>query len=266
MRLVTLVDLGGAQLPAQTPAAVRYSAWFPQVYAPPQPPMLAGLTATPVVDGVLLEWSRVPLPGAVYVVAIGEARDGPFTELGHVDAPRYLYSNADTTSKWFSVTPSIRGQPGVGAQVQAAPKVIASDEDLIELQRQIDQEKIDRFQGDSKEAQARADQIAEETLQREQQINTERAAREAAVAQERVRIDEMASDEVISQVEKPQLRIIYGALVDEYDGLIAQARLSEADPDTIDAFTRAKQRVVTYHTGLVSPVPWNDGSDVTYLN
>ncbi len=264
MRLVTLIDLGAGALPAQTPPAARFAPWLVQVYAPPQPPVLTGLAATPVVDGVLLDWTPVPLSGALYVVGIGEAQDGPFTELAQVDVPRYLYSNADAAAKWFSVTPSVRGVLGVGATVEGAPKVIASDEDLIELQRQIDEANRLRFEGDAKEASDRADQIASEAQQRQQQIDAERAARQAAVAAAQERINTILSDSIISADEKPQLIRDYQALLNELPGIEAEAQLSEAT-EQFDAYKAAVDDLTDYLATLNDPVPWNDTSGFTYI-
>lgn len=264
MRLVTLIDLGAGSLPAQTPPAARYGRWLVQVYAPPLPPLLSGLKATPVVDGVLLEWAPVPLSGAVYVVGVGGSKDGPFTELAQVEVTRYLYSNAETAAKWFSVTPSVRGVLGVGATVEAAPKVIASDEDLIELQRQIDEANRLRFEGDAKEAQDRANQIAAEAQQRQTEIDAERAARDIAVAAERARIDAIDDDEIISPVEKPQLRIDFAALMDEREGINAEADLSEV-VDEKATYNEALDRLAAYMDTLTTPTRWDDTSGITYL-
>jgi len=264
VRLVTLIDLGAGPLPAQTPPAARYAPWLVQVYAPPQPPVLSGLTATPVVDGVLLEWAPVPQSGAVYVVGVGGSKDGPFTELAQVDVPRYLYSNAETEAKWFSVAPSVRGVLGVGATVEAAPKVIATDEDLIELQRQIDEANRLRFEGDAKEAQDRANQIAAEAQQRQTEIEAERAARQEAVNAAQGRINTILSDSIISADEKPQLIIDYETLLKELPGIRAEAELSEA-MEQFDAYNDALDDLTAYLGTLDDPVPWNDTSGFTYI-
>lgn len=264
MRRVTLIDLGAGPLPAQTPPAARFAPWLVQVYAPPQPPVLNGLAATPVVDGVLLDWTPVPLSGAVYVVGIGEAQDGPFTELAQVDVPRYLYSNADSVAKWFSVTPSVRGVLGVGATVESAPKSIVSDEDLIELQRQIDEANRLRFEGDAKEAEDRAKEIAEKADELDKKLKEERDAREAAVAEERKRIDAIDDDEIISPVEKPQLRIDFAAVMGERDGINAQADLSEV-VDEKTAYNDALDALAEHMETLTLPTRWDDPSGITYL-
>lgn len=264
MRLVTLIDLGAGALPAQTPPAARFAPWLVQVYAPPQPPVLSGLTATPVVDGVLLEWAPVPLSGTVYLVGVGGSKDGPFTELAQVDVARYLYSNAETEAKWFSVTPSVRGVLGVGATVEAAPKVIASDEDLEELQRQIDEANRLRMEGDAKEAQDRANQIAAEAQQRQTEIEAERAARQEAVNAAQGRINTILSDSIISADEKPQLVIDYETLLKELPGIQAEAELSEA-MEEFDAYKAAFDDLTEYLGTLDEPVPWNDTSGFTYI-
>ncbi|MBN8791692.1 MAG: hypothetical protein J0I01_05630 [Stenotrophomonas nitritireducens] len=264
MRLVTLIDLGAGSLPAQTPPAARFAPWLVQVYAPPQPPVLSGLTATPVVDGVLLEWAPVPLSGAVYVVGVGGSKDGPFRELAQVDVTRYLYSNAETEAKWFSVTPSVRGVLGVGATVEAAPKVIASDEDLIELQLQIEQERVERFQGDAAEASERARQMAAETGQRVADIEAERAARQAAVASAQTRINEILSDGIITPDEKPALKQALQVLLNELPGIRVEALASGATAE-LAAYEAALNALVDYLNTLTFPTRWDDPSGNTII-
>lgn len=137
-------------------------------------------------------------------------------------------------------------------------------ERLIELQRQIDEANRLRFEGDAKEALDRANQIAAEAQERQQQIEAERAAREAAVAAERARIDAIDDDEVISPVEKPQLRIDFAALMDRRDGINAQADLSEV-VDEKAAYNEALDRLAAYMETLTSPTRWDDTSGNTNL-
>lgn len=135
---------------------------------------------------------------------------------------------------------------------------------LIDLQLAIEKERLDRFNADAQEAQDRAEGLAAEALERQQQINTERAAREAAVAAERIRIDAIDDDEIISPVEKPQLRIDYSALLDERAGINAEADLSEV-VDEKDAYNEALDRLITYMGTLVYPTRWDDTSGNTNL-
>ncbi len=135
---------------------------------------------------------------------------------------------------------------------------------LIELQRQIDEANRLRFEGDAKEAQDRANQIAAEAQERQQQIDAERAAREAAVAAERARIDAIDDDEIISPVEKPQLRIDFAALMDRRHGINAQADLSEV-VDEKAAYNDALDRLAAYMDTLTSPTRWDDTSGNTNL-
>lgn len=135
---------------------------------------------------------------------------------------------------------------------------------LIDLQLEIEQERLDRFNADAQEAIDRAAGIAAEALERQQQINTERSEREAAVAAERIRIDAIDDDEIISPVEKPQLRIDYSALLDERAGINTEADLSEV-VDEKDAYNEALDRLITYMGTLVYPTRWDDTSGNTNL-
>lgn len=136
--------------------------------------------------------------------------------------------------------------------------------ELIELQRQIDEANLLRFQGDAAEALDRANAIAAEAMERQTAINAERAARELAVAAERSRIDAIDDDEIISQVEKPQLRIDYAALMDERAGINAEADLSEV-VDEKEAYNEALDRLITYMGTLTTPTRWDDTSGNTNL-
>ncbi|SBV37853.1 Carbohydrate binding domain protein (fragment) [uncultured Stenotrophomonas sp.] len=137
-------------------------------------------------------------------------------------------------------------------------------EQLIELQLAIEAERVARFQGDAQEAQDRASQIAAEAQERQTEISAERAAREAAVAAERARIDAIDDDEVISPVEKPQLRIDFAALLDERAGINAEADLSEV-VDEKAAYNEALDRLITYMNTLTTPTRWDDTGGYTNL-
>jgi len=135
---------------------------------------------------------------------------------------------------------------------------------LIELQRQIDEANRLRFEGDAKEAEDRAKEIEEKAEEQEQKLREERSAREAAVAAERKRIDAIDDDEIISPVEKPQLRIDFAAVMGERDGINAQADLSEV-VDEKTAYNDALDALAEYMETLTLPTRWDDPSGVTYL-
>jgi len=135
---------------------------------------------------------------------------------------------------------------------------------LIELQRQIDEANRLRFEGDAKEAQDRANQIAAEAQERQQQIDAERAARQEAVNAAQGRINTILSDSIISADEKPQLIIDYETLLTELPGIQAEAELSEA-MEQFDAYKAALDDLTEYLGTLDDPVPWNDTSGFTYI-
>ncbi|HBN54755.1 MAG TPA: hypothetical protein DD456_12235 [Stenotrophomonas sp.] len=132
------------------------------------------------------------------------------------------------------------------------------------LQRQIDEANRLRFEGDAKEAQDRANEIAQKALEQDQKLKEERAAREAAVAEERKRIDAIDDDEIISPVEKPQLRIDYAAVMGERAGINAQADLSEVVDEKV-AYNQALDALAEYMETLTLPTRWDDSSGITYL-
>lgn len=95
-------------------------------------------------------------------------------------------------------------------------------------------------------------------------ISAERAARELAVAAERERINAIEDDEIISPVEKPQLRIDYATLIDERAGINAEADLSEI-VDEKEVYNNALDRLISYMGTLVYPTRWDDTSGNTNL-
>ncbi len=137
-------------------------------------------------------------------------------------------------------------------------------EKLIELQHQIDEANRLRFEGDAKEAEDRANEIAEKAEEQEKKLREERAAREAAVAEERKRIDAIDDDEIISPVEKPPLRIDYAAVMGERAGINAQADLSEVVGEKA-AYNHALDALAEYMETLTLPTRWDDPSGITYL-
>ncbi|WP_414606731.1 hypothetical protein, partial [Stenotrophomonas pavanii] len=95
------MEIGVGALPSPSPAAPRYSNWFPVVHRPPEVPPVDGVTPNPVADGVLLEWPAVDLAGVVYVVERGPSPEGPWTEIYRTTDTRYFYSDNTGTKWWF---------------------------------------------------------------------------------------------------------------------------------------------------------------------
>ncbi len=262
-RPVLLVEIGASDLPAVTPAAPLAASWMPIIYVAPQPAEPMHLLAAPAVDGVLLTWDAVD--GAQWVVWSAPAAEGPWTEVYRGPDARYFHSTpVDGDSVYFRVAASINGRVGVAGYAYAAPKLPASEEAIAELREDLDALALKQFQDAAKEAQDRADGIAAEAQQRQTEISAERAAREAAVAAERARIDAIDDDEVISPVEKPQLRIDFSALLDERAGINAEADLSEV-VDEKAAYNEALDRLITYMDTLTTPTRWDDTSGYTNL-
>lgn len=157
-RKLTLVEIGVGVLPSPSPAAPRYSNWFPVVHRPPDVPPVDGVTPNPVADGVLLEWPAVDLAGVVYVVERGPSPDGPWTEIYRTTDTRYFYSDNTGTKWWFKITPTVRGRPGSGSVVEATPPPATAE--LIKQTERITKEIADRIEADAAEAAARADGLA----------------------------------------------------------------------------------------------------------
>lgn len=157
-RKLTLVEIGVGALPSPSPAAPRYSTWFPVAYRPPEVPPVDGVVPNPVADGVLIEWNPVDQAGVIYVIERGPSPQGPWTEIYRTVETRYLYSDGSGTKWWFRITPTVRGKPGSGSVVEATPSPTTSD--LIEQQQRLTKEIADRIEADALEAAARADGLA----------------------------------------------------------------------------------------------------------
>lgn len=158
-RKLTLVEIGVGALPSPSPAAPRYSTWFPVAYRPPEVPPVEGVVPNPVADGVLIEWNPVDQAGVIYVIERGPSPQGPWTEIYRTVETRYLYSDGRGTKWWFRITPTVRGKPGSGSVVEATPSPTTSD--LIEQQQRLTKEIADRIEADAMEAAARADGLAD---------------------------------------------------------------------------------------------------------
>jgi len=144
---ILLLDIGASagELPTTTPAPVRYGTWFPAPHEAAPVPTVSGLTATPVADGILLEWDAVDLPDVVYVIERATAQTGPWIELARTANTHYLVSDPSGDTWFFRVIALVRGRAGGETWVEGASKVIAGDEDiaeLIEKQKEIDEARV----------------------------------------------------------------------------------------------------------------------------
>jgi len=142
-----LLDIGpsAGALPTTTPAPVRYGTWFPVPHEAAPVPSVSGLTATPVADGILLEWDAIDLPDVVYVIERATSETGPWIELARTTNTHYLVSDPSGDTWLFRVIPQVRGRAGDDTWVEGKSKVIAGDEDiaeLIEKQKQIDEARV----------------------------------------------------------------------------------------------------------------------------
>ncbi|MCL1550456.1 hypothetical protein M3O38_04875 [Xanthomonas nasturtii] len=93
--------------------------WVPVVYQAPtiEPP--AGITPTPVTDGVLLQWEPVAGVDVVYIIDRSAAAEGPWLEIDRTTATRYLYSDGTNSAWYFRIRASINGRTGSGIVVRA---------------------------------------------------------------------------------------------------------------------------------------------------
>ncbi|WP_422505962.1 hypothetical protein [Stenotrophomonas sp. GZD-301] len=155
-RKITLIEIGAGALPSLTPAAPRQSSWFPVVYTAGVTPPVDGVVPNPVADGVLIEWAAVDQAGVVYIIERGPTQEGPWTEIHRTTETRYLYSDGSGQAWWFKITASVRGKPGEGSIVEGTPGKVPSYAEIEELNRQIGQERIDRFNEDARVAAAAA--------------------------------------------------------------------------------------------------------------
>lgn len=147
-RKITLIDIGAGALPAVTPVEPQQTSWFPLVYVSPDTPPVEGVVPSPVADGVLIEWTAVDQEGVIYIIERGPTENGPWEEIARVIETRYLYSDGSGQAWWFKITASVRGKPGDGTTVEAAPSKVPSYAEMAALNQAIIQEILDRAAGD----------------------------------------------------------------------------------------------------------------------
>ncbi len=147
-RKLTLIDIGAGGLPSVTPVEPQQTSWFPTVYVSPDTPPVDGVVPSPVADGVLIEWEAVDQDGVIYIIERGPTENGPWEEIARVTETRYLYSDGSGQAWWFKITASVRGKPGGGTTVEAAPGKVPNYAEMEELNRAIGQEILDRLDGD----------------------------------------------------------------------------------------------------------------------
>lgn len=208
-RKLTLVEIGVGGLPSASPAAPRFSTWFPVPFKAPDVPPANGVNPTPVADGVVLEWDAVDLEGVIYVISRSESQDGPWTEIHRTTETRYVYSDGSGKTWWFQITPTVRGKAGTGTVVGVVPPTTSKD--LAEQQAKLAAEISARIQAIADEAAARAAGLAQaaqdlvaEALLRQQGVTE---AMQAISAEAQARIDallneKMAREAAISREEQ----------------------------------------------------------------
>lgn len=208
-RKLTLVEIGVGGLPSASPAAPRFSTWFPVPFKAPDVPPANGVSPTPVADGVVLEWDAVDLEGVIYVISRSESQDGPWTEIHRTTETRYVYSDGSGKTWWFQITPTVRGKTGTGTVVGVVPPTTSKD--LAEQQAKLAAEISARIQAIADEAAARAAGLAQaaqdlvaEALLRQQGVTE---AMQAISAEAQARIDallneKMAREAAISREEQ----------------------------------------------------------------
>ncbi len=137
-------------------------------------------------------------------------------------------------------------------------------EQLIDLQLQLEQERVERFKADAAAAHANAQQLAAEASQRTADVQAERAAREAAVASAQTRINEILSDGIITPDEKPALKQALQVLLAELPGIRVEALASEVTAE-LTAYESALNVLVAYLNTLTYPTRWDDPSGNTII-
>lgn len=207
-RKLTLVEIGGSDLPSPSPAAPRYANWFPMPYKAAAVPPVDGVTPNPVADGVLLEWAAVDQEGVVYVIERGPSAQGPWTEIHRTAETRYHYSDGSGQKWWFRITPTVRGKPGAGSTVEVAPPTTTAD--LVEQQEKLAAETLARMRADAAEAAARAaamaqaaqDLLAEATLRQQQYAEAMQGIADEARARADAVLNEKLAREAAISVEQ----------------------------------------------------------------
>lgn len=213
-------------------------------------------------NGVVLTWPSSLHSAAVYVIEQGETADGPWTEIARTSSPRYTFNSTGTGPWHFRLHTNVRGRVGPETLVEGSPALSPTEESLEELQRQLEEERVKRFQEDAENAAKAASDLLNLALLQEQALQAERAARELAVAAAVIRLDAIDDDAIISPGEKPQLITDVQAIHDIYPRLRQQMELAELDVEELDD---AYNGLISYLAELNSPVPWNDTSGNTHI-
>jgi len=177
-----LLDIGqsAGNLPNTTPVPVRYGSWFPVPHnAAPIAPVENG-NATPVADGMLLEWNPSDHPDVQYRIERAPNASGPWTLMGYTQEPRYRVSDPSGATWHYRITPIIRGRAGASITVEGASKQAPDIQDLIAQQTALDNEILARAQGDFQTALAAA---ADAEIKANAALTTATGHTEARVAQ-----------------------------------------------------------------------------------
>lgn len=192
-RPVLLIDIGAGSLPEITPAPRAPASWASLPKAAVEIPPPTDVEVKPGMESVTITWQPSPLPGAVYVVWRSPDINGApsvWTIVTRTSDTRFTYTDVTGTVSWWKVTVLVNGiSSGDSGQRPALPVVPPTTAQLIEIQKKLDQEKVDRFNGDAEEAQKRAaevadlaNQLAEETRLRAQGLLAQANALQQEIA------------------------------------------------------------------------------------
>ncbi|HDS1579979.1 TPA: hypothetical protein QEL15_002061 [Stenotrophomonas maltophilia] len=163
-RPVLLIDVGADSLPAITPALRAPASWASLPSSALEIPPPTDVEIKPGVESVTITWQPSALPGAVYVVWRApniNGAPGMWRIVTRTTDTRFTYTDATGTVSWWKVTVLVNGiGSGDSGQWPALPITPPTTAQLVEIQRKLDQESVDRFNADAKEAQKRADELA----------------------------------------------------------------------------------------------------------
>lgn len=146
-RPVLLVQIAAADLPNTTPVAQVAAPWVPYVYTAPLAPAPGNVEATPAADAITITWDAVA-GAAEYIVQVAPAAAGPWKEVARIRGTRYTYTTTSTATLYFKVLAVINGIPGNSGGANGVPVSVPTEQEMVAIQVQQDQDRADSVQRD----------------------------------------------------------------------------------------------------------------------
>lgn len=221
-RRVLLLEIGAGDLPAATPTPQTASSWFPTPYVAPPPLAPGGFALASIVGGVRASWNAVAGANVTYELQRApDASGAPGTAQSVYVGTVLVYNSNESTKTWWRVRTVVRGVPsGWTAWAAATPQAVATPADVSNAQDAADA------------AQHAAD------------------AANAALA-------DIASDGILSPVEKPTVIRDNNVILTEQAGIDAQATAYGITTEKT-AYDGKVSALTSYLASLTTPVLWSN--------